>query len=119
VCDCYECKIRGATSASESADALAREVKRLAIAQLDERRLEFYRSRITDSGNAMGILEDEGYTVGKILDLDLESLMSLVFERQDIREALWQDDDDNYHEGYEHGAEMVLRHLHELFGITP
>ena len=129
MCDCYECKIRGATSASESADALAREVKRLAIDILNERRREFYSTMILDSGDAIELLEDEGYTEDKIRELDSDAVQTL-YERGDVYSAIWINSEgldytfesekaDNYHEGYEHGAAMVLRHLHELFGITP
>jgi len=122
MCDCYECKIRGATSASESADALAREVKRLAIADLDEHRRTFYQDMILNSG-AIEILEPEGYTEPGIRNLDLNTIQTL-YEREDVYEATWRtgllgDGHGDYHEGYEAGVAMVLRHLHELFGIMP
>jgi len=126
MCDCYECKIRGATSASESADALAREVKDLANAELNGRRREFYQEMILNSGDALELLEDEGYTEDRIRELDSDAVQTL-YER--VYDAIWmgggfsddndRHEEDDYHEGYEAGASMVLRHLHELFGITP
>ena len=125
MCDCYECKIRGATSASESADALAREVKRLAVDELDRRQQEFYQDMILNSGDAIALLEDEGYTESKIRDLDTDTVQAL-YEREDVYDAIWVTDStfedheaEGYFEGYEQGAGMVLHHLHELFGITP
>ena len=128
MCDCYECKIRGATSASESADALAREVKDLANAELNGRRREFYQEMILNSGDALELLEDEGYTEDRVRELDFDAVQTL-YEREDVYGAIWmggsvEEDnahqkDDYYHEGYEHGACMVLRHLNKLFGIEP
>lgn len=104
----------------------ALKVKEASIEMLEERRQEFYAGMITDSESAMEILEGEGSSADDIRAMSREDVQRL-YQRDDIYDAIWfegglsEDNErhsaDDYHEGYEAGAAMVLRYLHAVFGI--
>jgi hypothetical protein len=116
------------TIANEVATTLALAVKNASIEMLDDRRRGFFREMITSSAAAMSAVEAAGIDEEQLYKLDIDALQAL-YRREDVYDAIWLEGDttadynnhqaDDYHEGYEAGAKMVLEHLHRLFGIEP
>jgi hypothetical protein len=101
-------------------------VREIAIGTLAGREREFLCSMITNSGDASDIVDSEEINLDS---LELDALRDL-YRREDIYDAVWcsyseslaadnaRHEEDDYYEGYEQGAGMVLSAITEVFGLT-